>query len=108
MGKMFLAASTLFVLVSCASGLSEAEVRELIQAEVASIATGPQGPSGETGERGPAGPAGVVSTACHTHAYQIPDGNHSHGISVFDSSSTSYESLFYYDGLRVTDVGEAC
>jgi hypothetical protein len=95
------------LLIACSSGISETEVREIVQAEIAGISQGPQGIQGEPGEIGPPGPAGTVSSECHTHLYQIPDGSHSHGI-PFNSSSTSFESLFYYDGLRETSEGKAC
>ena len=107
MGKVFLVASTLFVLVSCASGLSEAEVRELILAEVASISAGPQGERGPQGVRGPAGPAGVVDGACHTHGFSVGDSYHSH--ETYDyyegGGSTEGASAFYSVS---SETDEAC
>jgi hypothetical protein len=74
---MILAVATMFALASCSSGLSEAEVRELIQSEVATISAGPQGVQGERGLQGLTEPVGVVRTECHTH-----DLEHHHFVTV--------------------------
>ena len=123
MGKVFLVASTLFVLVSCASGLSEAEVRELIQAEVAAISTGPQGLQGEQGPQGDAGPAGIVASECHTHEFDVGDGSHGHTVYINDRTDGGFffgvgdgyaqeadvfGSLWSTPVPLVTDAGEVC
>jgi len=45
--------------VGCSSGLTEAEVREIVSGEISALALGPVGPKGDTGSQGVQGPEGA-------------------------------------------------
>lgn len=79
MAKVVLVVVGMFVLASCASGLNETEVRELIQAEIAAI-----------------------PPECHTHDFEIGYGYHSHSVINGEGSA------FGYYGQRTTGPNEVC
>ena len=90
--------------VGCSSGLTEAEVREIVSGEISALALGPVGPKGDTGSQGvqgltgtgvqgepgpqglqgPIGPQSTEATGCHTH--DVWSNNHNHPFSEFAGS----------------------
>lgn len=112
--KVIMSLATLaFLAVACSSPgnaeqqrWSEQEIREIIQAEIATIAQGPPGPQGERGLTGATGPAGTISVDCHVHDYELGPGSHVHA--VFGSETSEGRTHGFVIGGRKTDEPEPC
>ena len=70
--------------VGCSSGLTEAEVREIVRGEMSALTLDAVGPTGDTEPQSPIGPQSTGAVECHRH--DVWSNNHNHPFSEFAGS----------------------